>query len=305
MDHKDMPLRTPVNPPRTSRKAITSLVLGIASFLCNLFTGIPAILFGAFALNDINQSRGQLTGRGMAITGIVTGSIGTVIMVPAILVALLLPAIQAAREAARRNQSMNQLKQISIGLQIYETARMQFPAAGNVNAPAAGGRQLSWRVHILPYVEETVLYEQFHLDEPWDSEHNLALAKQTPFVYQDPNGRLPPGHTAYLAVTGPQTAFGDGKRGPQTREITDGVANTIFIVEVDPEAAVPWTKPDDYVLDPNDPTRGLGNGRFGGFLGAFGDGSVQFFSEGLLGPSTIKDLMTATGGEAITIRPGL
>ena len=284
--------------PRTSGMAISSLVLGISSFLCWIFTGLPAIILGAIALRDIKRSGGQLNGEGMAIAGIVCGSISMLIIIPAILVALLLPAVQAAREAARRSMSTNNTKQISLGMLNHSEARGALPAAGNADVE---GSQLSWRVHILPYLEQQALYEQFHLDEPWDSEHNRALIAQMPAVFKDPNDRLAPGKTAYLAVTGPGTAFGDGATGPQIRDFTDGLSNTIVLVEADPDQAVEWTKPDDWQLDPANPMAGLGRSRPGGFLATFADGSVQFIPAGT-DPGTMNAMMTHAGDEPV-IRP--
>jgi hypothetical protein len=91
-----------------------------------------------------------------------------------ILVALLLPAVQAAREAARRTQSTNNLKQLILGLLNYESANGHFPPHASYSPD--GKPLLSWRVHILPYLEEQALYSQFRLDEPWDSEHNQSAA---------------------------------------------------------------------------------------------------------------------------------
>ena len=123
--------------------AITSLVLGVGSFFCWIFTGLPAIILGALSLRKIYRSNGQLKGEGLAIGGIVCGGITTVFIAP-IMIALLLPAVQAAREAARRNQSMNNLKQISLGMLNYADSK------GTLPAPGGGNSQLSWRVHILP-----------------------------------------------------------------------------------------------------------------------------------------------------------
>src|SRR5262245_66309297 len=98
------------------------------------------------------------------------------------MLALLLPAVQAAREAARRNQSINNMKQITLGMQNHFTAKQTFPAPGG----APGASQLSWRVHILPFIEEEALYKEFHLDEPWDSPHNKALIAKMPAVFRNP-----------------------------------------------------------------------------------------------------------------------
>jgi hypothetical protein len=272
--------------------AITSLVLGCASFVCWIFTGLPAVILGIVALRQINRSRGELTGEGLAIGGIVTGGVTTFLVLP-IMIALLLPAVQAAREAARRNQSMNNMKQISIAMQNYHDTRRALPAAGGGEGP---GAQLSWRVHILPFIEEQVLYEQFHLDEPWDSEHNRALIAKMPEVFQDPNNRLPEGETSYLAVTGPGTAFGDGKTAIAFRDIVDGTSRTILFVEADPDQSVVWTKPDDWQFDPSNPTRGLGSARFRGFLAAFADASVRFVDNDTEA-ETVKAMMTRDGRE--------
>ena len=97
-------------------------------------------------------------------------------------IALLLPAVQQAREAARRTQDKNSLKQIGLALHNYHDTFNAFPARANYDE--SGNSLLSWRVHLLPYLEQNELYEQFHLHEPWDSEHNLTLVQMMPEVYQ-------------------------------------------------------------------------------------------------------------------------
>ncbi|MBC7820403.1 MAG: DUF1559 domain-containing protein, partial [Planctomycetaceae bacterium] len=121
--------------------------------------------------------------------------------------ALLLPAVQQAREAARRAQSKNNLKQIAIAMHNYHDVTKAFPPAANVDAK--GKKLLSWRVHILPYVDQAPLYKQFHLDEPWDSEHNKQFIKQIPPVYVQPTHAdlAKDGKTVYLVPTGEGTAF--------------------------------------------------------------------------------------------------
>ncbi|MBM4090163.1 MAG: DUF1559 domain-containing protein, partial [Planctomycetes bacterium] len=101
-----------------------------------------------------------------------------------ILVALLLPAVQSAREAARRTSSSNNLKQIALAMHNYHDVYKKFPPRASLDAN--GKPLLSWRVHILPFVEEVALYEQFKLDEPWDSPHNSQLIDKMPRVYQNP-----------------------------------------------------------------------------------------------------------------------
>src|SRR3972149_4277670 len=84
-------------------------------------------------------------------------------------------ATDEALEASRRQQRVRQFKQMAIAIHVYADAQKHLPP------PAIRDKEgkplLSWRVAILPYVEESGLYKQFHLDEPWDSPHNLALAQ--------------------------------------------------------------------------------------------------------------------------------
>ncbi len=156
---------------------------------------------------------------------------------------------------------------------------------------------LSWRVQVLPYLEEAELYQQFHLDEPWDSEHNKALIDKMPAVYRHPHFNEP-GKTLYEAVVGKGCAF-EGKQGLRLSNFTDGTSLTIMVVEVSPDKAVPWTKPEDWEMDPNQPLKGLG-GLFGGniFNAVFADGHVQQFTPAVQ-PDYFKAMLTRNGGERI------
>ena len=207
-----------------------------------------------------------------------------------VLAALLLPAAQSAREAARRAQSMNNLKQIALAMHNYHDTFRKFPAAYNVDKN--GKPLLSWRVHILPFIEQQALYEQFKLDEPWDSEHNRPLADMMPEVYRDPSSTLNPQElrTNYLAIRHKKGVIVEPDeesrkypeqmpRGIGMRSITDGTSNTLLAVSASDQKAVIWTKPDDFTPDPKNPIQGLLGVRPNGFLAAFCDGSVQFISE--------------------------
>src|SRR2546428_70002 len=104
----------------------------------------------------------------------------------------------------------------------------------------------SWRVLILPFVEQEELYRQYRLNEPWDSPHNLQLLPKMPYLYAPPPGkigRVPPHHTICHVFVGPATAF-EIEQGPSLREdFPDGTSNTFLIVEAG--EPVPWTKPDE------------------------------------------------------------
>jgi type II secretory pathway pseudopilin PulG len=214
------------------------------------------------------------------------------------LVALLLPAVQAAREAARRNQSMNNLKQIMLALHNHHDVRKAFPPQANVGDD--GKPLLSWRVHILPYLEQQALYQQFHLDEPWNSEYNKKLIEQMPPLYIHPGSKLTAnqGKTNYLGVQGEKFLFSGKSEGRGIREITDGTSNTIAIVQADDDHAVIWTKPEDYEPGKNDPDQGLGGLAGDIFLAAFCDGSVRAVSK-QIDQGVLRALFTIDGGEVI------
>jgi prepilin-type processing-associated H-X9-DG protein len=210
--------------------------------------------------------------------------------------AMLLPAVGAARQAAQRNQSMNNQKQIMLALLNHESATSALPAHAIYSAD--GKPLLSWRVKILPYLEQRALYDQFRLDEPWDSAHNKALIAQMPDVFRHPNLKLEPGKTNYLAIVGKDCLFNGTEKGLTLRQVTDGTSNTVAVVEASPDQAVEWTKPDDLEFNPDDPKAGLGNVHAGGWNAAFCDGHVQFISE-YAAPEMLKALFTCAGGEAV------
>lgn len=207
--------------------------------------------------------------------------------------------IQQARAGAQRAQRMNNFKQIALGMLNHENAKRAYPAAASYSSD--GKPLLSWRVHILPFIEEYELYQQFHLDEPWDSEHNLKLVEQMPQTYTDPDAAISraigAGKTTFLVPTGEKLMFGKAE-GTKIRDVTDGTSNTILAVEVAPEKAVVWTKPDDWQVDLSDPLAGVKREDREGFIAAFSDGSVHFLSN-QLDPETLRGLLTPAGGEIV------
>ncbi|MGA2617671.1 MAG: DUF1559 domain-containing protein [Thermoguttaceae bacterium] len=156
---------------------------------------------------------------------------------------------------------------------------------------------MSWRVQILPFLEENGLYKQFRLDEPWDSEHNAKLIPRMPKVFQNPSEPLQPGKASYLAVVGKGFMF-EGDKGRRLAEVTDGTAHTIMVVEADANRAVTWTRPDDWEFDAKRPLAGLGHAHPNGFNALFADGSVRFISASI-DPKTFHALLTINGGEPI------
>ena len=209
------------------------------------------------------------------------------------LVTLLGAAIQ---DRVRRNTNADKFKQILLAMHNYHDSYKAFPPRDEVR-DESGRSKLSWRVHILPFLEEVKLYEEFHIDEPWDSPHNKRLVAKMPKVYQSPGFGLKPGHTTFLAPVGEDTVFG-GRKATKLSNVTDGTSNTVVLVEVKPEWAAPWTAPEDYAFDPKAPGRGLAVGADGRFLAAFGDGSAQLL-RGNLEPELLLRLFQKSDGHPI------
>ncbi len=202
------------------------------------------------------------------------------------------------RANAARSQCTNNLKQIGLAMHNYHAQYKSFPPAYTVDK--AGKPLLSWRVLILPYLEQDALYKEFHLDEPWDSAHNRTLIERMPSTYHCPSGsskRADLGKTTYLTPRGKATIF-PGSEGVKIQKITDGTSNTIFVVDAGDNRAVTWTKPDDWDVDPKLDLKGIFGHHPGGASFAFADGSVRFIKE-TVDPKTIEMLITRDGGEVI------
>jgi prepilin-type processing-associated H-X9-DG protein len=220
-----------------------------------------------------------------------------------VLVALLLPAVQAAREAARRSQCVNNLKQMALAFANFESANNGYPASAITDKK--GKPLLSWRVAILPYIEHQELYNKFKLDEPWDSPNNKALIKEMPTIYACPSrpAGAEPGMTYYKVFTGEGTLLQVARPTP-IASITDGTSNTIGVVESN--TSVIWTKPEDIPFAvaagvPAKPLAAIGVGSLhpGGFNASFADGSVKFIKL-TINPNVLQALITRAGGEVIS-----
>ncbi len=197
------------------------------------------------------------------------------VAVAGIAVGMLLPAVQQVREAARRTASSNNIRQLTLACLNYESSYGHFPAQAICDED--GNPLLSWRVAILPFMGEDALYEEFHLDEPWDSEHNIELLDKMPQVLVNPNFDMA-GFTSYPGVAGENMAFNKDQE-LNIGDVTDGTSNTIMFVEADAEAAVEWTRPRDLDVDLVNPMMNLGGVRPAGFVVSFMDGSARLIDQ--------------------------
>lgn len=254
---------------------------------------------------DAGQTTGvAATGKKGKLPVLVLAIAGMVCLVfcAGLLTALMLPAVQAAREAARRTQCVNNLKQIQLAVLNYESANGHLPPA--YVADENGTPMHSWRVLILPYLDENGLYEQYNMDEPWDSPGNLAVTKQImPMVYlcpSDPNFEGGGTDTSYVAVAGASAVF--TPEGRMMGSVTDGTSNTLSVVEMS-NSGIHWAEPRDWDLASalfvvNGGPGEISSQHPGCANVSHLDGSVRNLKDGM-DPEGLEAMTTVDGGEPV------
>ena len=214
-------------------------------------------------------------------------------------------AVQSAREAARRAQCVNNLKQIGLALHNYHDTYKSFPPA--VTTDKNGRPMHSWRVAILPFIEQAALYKNYKFDEPWDGPNNRNLDNIAIPVFRCPCDPGPPGSTEtnYVMVTGEHTIGGLPNAATRISDIRDGTSNTIMIVEVT-GSGIRWAEPRD--LSVEEIRRGINDksGKWisshhpGGVNVAFCDGSVRFLSA-TIDRETLRRLIDPNDGQRVEV----
>jgi hypothetical protein len=208
----------------------------------------------------------------------------------------LLEMIVKARGVARRLGTDNNLRQIALAMHNYHSAEGAFPPAAITDKN--GKALLSWRVAILPYVEQDQLYRQFRLDEPWDSAHNKKLLEKMPPIYAVPKEGQEPGTATHFRVFLGKGAAFEGDKGLTLGSFTDGTSNTLLAVEA--ADAVPWTKPEELSYDPKKALPKLGQAGAEKFHAVLADGSSKVLSK-KIDESVLRAIITRNGGETVTI----
>ncbi len=261
--------------------------------------GIVAALFVLGIWTVVLQSRNPVR--------ILAGLTVTLCFVILVL-ALLLPAISIAREAARRNQCMNNVKQLTLAILFYRDANGALPSASITDANDKP--LLSWRVSILPFIEEQALYNRIDTSKGWDDPSNRQSLSTTLSFLQCPSERSNAPVTNYFAIVGPRTAWNES-RGRAIGEFSDGAKNTILLIEANGRG-VRWAVPRDLTTDEavdllsrpfaSHDGHEVSNGFFYkpsvGRNVAFADGSVAFMIAPLNRKLAVA-LLTVDGGERI------
>lgn len=207
---------------------------------------------------------------------------------------LLEPVIKVMEAASAKAQQLNNLKQIGLAIHNYHDVYNKLP--NDIEAEDGGAALLSWRVAILPFLEAAYLYDEFQQDESWDGENNQRLLDEMPFAYGAEGNK-----SSILRFVGPGTPYPDGAQKPlMLNGITDGTSNTLMLVEVASDKAVPWTQPADIQFDPENPLAGLGEIPEEGFRALFFDGSVRVLPKNI-DPETMRRLVDPQDGEIIEL----
>lgn len=208
-------------------------------------------------------------------------------------------ALLPRQQPVMRAQSVKNLKKIGVAMSNFHDSYGRLPAAAartsKTRRPTQDNPPHSWRVALLPFVDQQHLYGQYRFDQPWNSPENLKVLEQMPPVYRNP--KAPPGttKTSYFALTGPATVF-SGEEGTPFREIRDGTSNTLAVVEA--KRSVPWTKPEDIPYDVAGPIPNLGGHIEGGFMALFCDGAVKFIPESVE-ETVLRGLISRDGRELV------
>jgi hypothetical protein len=221
---------------------------------------------------------------------------------------LLTPTLGPHRESARRTYCQNNLRRITLALHNYHDVYKSFPPA--YVADETGKPMHSWRVLILPFLEQKALYDLYRFDEPWDGPNNrqlAAMAMKMKLFECPSDGNAGTGQTSYVAVVGPGTAW-PGAKSISLSDIQDGSSNTIHIVEVH-HSGIHWMEPRD--LDASQmpmtinarraakgASPGISSGHTGVAQAARADSSVFVIPDDSP-PATVRAMLTIAGGEPV------
>ena len=289
-------------PPRSKGSnglATTSLVFGVLSF-CTGITFLPGLICGVMGLS---KAKSVGVGKGMAIAGILTSIAGMFVSL-AIGVGGYLLYVEGEKNK-EKDRTANNFMQAGLAAHNYESATGTFPkpfldeSVRDFDPPvpeSALKSKLSWRVAILPFVEQDSLYRRFNKSDAWDSSANKPLSQTVVMSYTDADTPLDP--TTRLRCFYGNGAMFDAQQKTNLMGVSDGTSNTILYVEG--AEKVTWSQFNEYKFDPNGPLPALGHPKRDTFSAVFVDGSVRQLKKSM-NRTTLKKLITKAGGEAVDL----
>jgi prepilin-type processing-associated H-X9-DG protein len=282
---------------RTMFIALTLVALMLAPIAYFGWLGVlPLVLMGACAAGAYCLSR--------APSMVLTLGVGAILLM--LLLALLYPGVSTPPSFHQRMACVNNLKQLALAMHLYHNDHGHFPPA--YVADASGQPLLSWRVLLLPYLEEKEKFAAIKLDEPWNSPNNARVA-DCPRIFQCPNdigAKQNSQMTSYAVVTGPGTAF-PGEGTTTINKMLDGTSATILIVEV-ANSGIHWMEPRDLNIQQMAPTinaisgQGISSKHVAGVNVAFADGHVGYLRNDLPAEE-LRARLTINGLEIIAEDP--
>lgn len=255
---------------------------------------LPAAILGAGA-ELFKSAKVEVKGATVVTTGDKPGAEA---------VAKLVAALPRQVAVARRNiEAQNHLKQILIGLHSAHDVYGFFPGDVGPDRKSAW----SWRVQVLPFIEQDQLYRQLDMQLPWDNPRNKAILEKAemPKVFELPGRPAQKGYTYWRSFTLPKKTQAkdglpwlvEGEQGPRIAAVSDGTSNTFAVVEAG--EAVPWYAPDVLAYDWKRPLPPLGEKDGPGFLAGMADGSVRYV-RAKTDEATLRAAITRNGGEVLT-----
>ena len=200
--------------------------------------------------------------------------------------------LETVSAAAKRTQAANNIRQVALAFHNFESAWGHFPSAVMIHPET--GKKYSWRIAILPFIEQNDLYEQYDFSQEWNSAHNRKVTAKMPDVFRADSDDEDTTNSSWFLLTGPGGMFGETDQPIKLAGVTDGLSNTIMAVEA--KRNIHWAQPEDIMVNMEGRFPKLGGYHDGGFNVAIGDGSVRFISDKAAEDVLFK-MYTSSGGE--------
>ena len=247
---------------------------------------------------DSGAGAAAAAGMGIGMILLIVGGIaGCCLCVPAILVGLLVPAVQKVREAAARAQTTNNAKQIALACLQHQDAFRHLPSPRmQSQLPMNQAPELSWRVSILPFVEQGNMFNVFKKDQAWNGPNNQQFANNMPMIFAEAGdvGKLNLSLTKFQYFTGPNTMFPDPLRKVGLQDIKDGTSNTFLFAQA--ATPVQWSQPADMAI---------GDGALplpaDTFIAAFCDGSVRLLDRRRVDDGVLRQVINPNDGQLLPL----